>query len=86
LPVPPDGLRDAVSARTVDDVRNWWRTIGVAVAASPDPAGVREAMASGAVPVVPQDLDVALPAVRALADPATWHEASSAARSAALAG
>jgi hypothetical protein len=87
LSVPPAALRDAVSARTVDDLRNWWRTIGVAiVAGAPDSAGAREAMASGAVPVAPGDTQLAAAAVRRLSDAVTWQEASSAARSAALAG
>lgn len=85
IPSPPDGLRDAVSRRTVDDVRNWWRTIGVAVAVgSPDSGATSEAMASGAVPVASGDTTAA--AVRRLSDPATWQRESSAARSAALAG
>lgn len=83
---PPDALRDAVSVRTIDDARNWWRTLGIAlVAGPPDGTAVREAMASGAVPVVPTDPG-AVAAVRRLADPATWRLESDAARSAALSG
>jgi glycosyltransferase involved in cell wall biosynthesis len=87
LPRPPEALRDAVSVRTVDDVRNWWRTVGVALVVAPDgtaAAPAREAMASGAVPIAPDDPG-APEAVRRLADAATWSRESEAARSAALA-
>jgi hypothetical protein len=83
LRTPPDRLRDRVSTRSVDDERNWWRTIGIALVPSESSAIALRAMASGAVTLGPERATVRT--VRALADPAAWTAASAAARAVALA-
>jgi len=83
LPAPPDQLRDAVTTRTVDDVRNWWRTLGIALVEAESEPRAREAMASGAVPITP---DRASPErVHPLADREAWERESARARAAAYA-
>jgi hypothetical protein len=83
LRTPPDRLRDRVSTRSVDDERNWWRTIGIALVPSESSAIALRAMASGAVTLGPERATVRT--VRALADPAAWTAASAAARAVAFA-
>jgi glycosyltransferase involved in cell wall biosynthesis len=79
---PPDRLRDVVTTRSVDDERNWWRTIGIVlVRLAGSPPAVR-ARASGAVTL---DLDhVTLRTIRELSDELTWRRASEQARASVL--
>ena len=79
---PPDRLREVVATRTVDDERNWWRTIGIALVGSEDLPAAARAKASGAVTLTLER--ATLKAIRALADRGAWEAASERARSSAL--
>jgi hypothetical protein len=79
---PPDRLRDVVTTRSVDDERNWWRTIGIVLVRSAGAPHAARARASGAVTL---DLEhVTLRTIRELGDEATWRRASERARASVL--